>query len=734
MSLVDFIRLLVGNIKLLLMVPLVLGSTVFMLTRNEKKSYTSSTTIYTGFASGYTIEGNNKADFFNTAMAFDNLLNITQARETRESVAIGLLARHLMLKEPDVKYISKKSFDEFQLLFPPEISSKLLDSLSYENTIANIVQYKEASDTNEVFNLLNSAHKFYSIKAVSSANVTRVGNSDLVKAVYSSEDQSICKLTLEILLEVFIEKFRKIKEDQTSTVVAYFMDQSDRAQSRLSNAEAALLNFRKKNNIINYYEQTRFISSEKEKLDKEVNDELIELAAAQASMNSLNNKLGKREQLMLNSKEIISKRDQLANLSASIALKEISNPDSSHFQYNNKDLSGLKNQARSLKGDIQSLVESLYTSTNSVEGLPIKDLLERWVNSAIVIDESQARMKVLEARQNDFENIYKRMAPLGAEIKKIEREISVSEQEYLALLQSLNQSKLKQQNVELTSDLKVVDAPFYPTDAKTSPRMIMVIVSGFGGMVFTIGIIIAIEFMDSTLKYPIRAEEQTGLPLAGAFPKFLESSKKVDINYVNQRLIEQIVQDIKRSVNLIENQPQPHVVGFFSNRKHEGKSMLMQMVVKLLRNLKYKIVVFNPADEAISIDGQDQFTYEVNNDFFELQSIDQLFFHVDEQPHSYDLIFIELPPLLHNQYPIEFVKKIDLSYMIVRANRKWNKADQTSLSTFESIVNHKPKLIINGVKVETLETIIGEIPKKRGWLRKTVKRWAKFEFRSRNNF
>ena len=50
----------------------------------------------------------------------------------------------------------------------------------------------------------------------------------------------------------------------------------------------------------------------------------------------------------------------------------------------------------------------------------------------------------------------------GANLKRIEREISVSEQEFLEILHGLNLAKLKMQDNELSSNIKPVDQPFYP--------------------------------------------------------------------------------------------------------------------------------------------------------------------------------------------------------------------------------------------------------------------------------
>ncbi|MDN5200205.1 hypothetical protein QQ008_02505 [Fulvivirgaceae bacterium BMA10] len=738
MTLVDFIRLILNNLKILIAVPVVLSTTIFLLTRNEIKTYTSSTTIYTGFASGYTIEGNNKADFFNTAMAFDNLLNITKSRETREEVAIRLIANHLMLDEPDPRYVSPKSFFEFQNLLSPELREKLRDPKSYEKTLTNVLNYKIQSDSNAIFHLLNSIHKFYSIDAITKVSISRVGNSDLVKADYTSEDQSICKNTLEIFTEVFINKYRKLKEAETGTVVNYFKTQTALAHDRLDAAERALLKFRKDNNIINYYEQTRFISAEKEKLDKEYNDQEIALAAAQASMNSINAKLGERERFILNSQEVLQKRNELSDIVSNIAIREINPIDTiTPAIRKNFELRRLKDQAQNTKKALQGIVNDLYRQTNSTSGLPVEGLLERWINNAIGIDESNATMQVLRKRKKEFADIYSRMAPLGAELKRIEREIEVSEQEYLSMVHSLNQSKLKQQNIELSSNLKVIDAPFYPTKTKASARMIIVIVGGFGGFVFTLGIVVAMEFLDSTIKYPSRAEDQTGLKLAGAYPKINNRKSAVDFEYVNNRLIEQISQSIKLETYDIRSKNGPINVAVISNRRGEGKTTLSSFIVEKLRNRNHKVLYVGPNLGDVSIKElceNDCLIYEVDQSFYELTSTEKLYRSHKIRSNAYDLAIFEIPALLHFDYPIDFIKNMDQSLMVLRSNRKWNHADTTTFETYNDIVDHTPKAILNGVKIESLESIIGEIPKRRGWLRRTVKRWAKFEFRSRKHF
>ena len=97
MSIIEFIRLILKHLVLLIIVPLLLASMVILLTMNPSHEYSSQTILYTGLATGSSIEMDKKFNYQATNTAFDNLINIIKSRETQEEVAIRLLALHLML-------------------------------------------------------------------------------------------------------------------------------------------------------------------------------------------------------------------------------------------------------------------------------------------------------------------------------------------------------------------------------------------------------------------------------------------------------------------------------------------------------------------------------------------------------------------------------------------------------------------------------------------------------------
>ena len=81
MKLVDFIKLILKHKVLLIVLPVAFGLLAVLLTNNPTRKYYSQTVLYTGIASGSSIDMNKKFNYLATNNAFDNLINIIKSRE-----------------------------------------------------------------------------------------------------------------------------------------------------------------------------------------------------------------------------------------------------------------------------------------------------------------------------------------------------------------------------------------------------------------------------------------------------------------------------------------------------------------------------------------------------------------------------------------------------------------------------------------------------------------------------
>jgi uncharacterized protein involved in exopolysaccharide biosynthesis len=726
MSLIDLIRLLVKNWLLLTVVPVILAATIFYLTRKEVKIYSSDTTVYTGIASGYTLQGNTEADFFATSNAFDNLLNLINSRQTREEVAVRLLASHLMLKEHNPDLLSWSSYVKLHEIISDSLAKTLVADTK-EKTVANIYKLLRRDAQNAVYLLINGEKPNYSIAALSKMTAMRLNSSDLVKITYESEDAAMCKNSLEILTEVFIRKKRELKEGQTESVIRYFEGEVAKAQMRLNGAEQKFLAFNKDNNIINYYEQTKYISAEKEELYDKYNGLEMDYAGAFSAMGLIEDKLKKRGGVKLNAQEIMSYRSQLSRLSTELARMELYSKDTND-QKAQAQMEDLRRQADQVSQQIKTSVEDLFKNTHTIQGLPSKDLLDDWVKNAIATEETKSRLAVMDKRKEEFQRVYEQMAPLGATLKRIEREIEIAEKEYLSLLHGLNLARLMQQSNELASNLKVMDAPYYPLKSKGSKRMILVIAGAFGGFVVLAAFLIAMEMTDKNLKKLSLAAQRIGLPMFGIYPLLMRGSTW---NKFLQRVEDLLTQQILLKKG--QANPKPvYSIALVSTQSGEGKTTIAQSLAGKLNQMKQQVVVALPGNhqENASEPAETECFYDIFSNLSTAQDWKEL----TGGKATEGFVLIEIPALLETTYPVALLKEVDLILLVTRSNRNWRTADKLMLNQLRQLTSTPVELLLNGVDPENTEEWIGEVPKTRSKLRRWTKRVIKMEFKKKMGF
>ena len=906
MEIIDLLRLVRKHLVLLLLIPIALASLVTYFTRTPTYVYSSETTLFTGIASGSSVEMDKTFSYFANNTAFDNLINVIKSRETQQEVAVRLLAQHLMFSKPDPRYISKKSFDDLRKITPDYIFSLVMNSPeqtassdnitnpnrssdttqinakqnieyqqhtvkeketlfsisrlyrlsveqikemnglqtndiskgqtlrigkqgvdnsskeitsptseendstattfsfsnldtspqnylvlppsinpeAYEQTVKNLEAYMASSDTNFIYKLLYFSHPHYSIKAISSISALRIGNSDLVKLKFESDEPGICRQTLALVTEVCIKNYKLIKENRSDAVVKYFEYQLRQASTKLKIGEDKLLKFNEDHNIINYYEQSKAVAIIKEDLDVEYNNKRIKLAGIKAAINRIEEKLGSQRKIQLKSAGIIEKRNQLSEINTKIATSEIIGFGKTP---NDEQLINLKMTSEKLKEEIRSSINDLYSYGNSTEGLPVSILLNDWIANVIEYESIKAGLDVLAERIKEFQKQYSIYAPAGANIKRIEREISVSEQEFLEILHGLNQAKLKMQDAELSSTIKAVDPPFYPLSPNPTKRSMLIIAAAFVGFILVLTTILATEYFDDTLKNSERASKNVNLKTIGIFPKIFLKTGTLNFLFVANRLLEIIIQQIDLLTSSKADLNEPRIILFLSSLNTEGKSVIAGNIARKLKKQGKKVLFLNFSRESLRqteanqigykpkppkapssgfslihkrilfiswmlgygdnrIDTSSQFLKKqdeyLDNSEYALYQFDDSYFSASNYKNLIEenyllsrekpnYVLIELPSILYYSFPTQLIASADLAILVCRANRIWSNADKGALDIVKKKTSQEPVIILNGVELQAIESVLGDLPKKRIWLRRIAKKIIRLQFYSR---
>jgi uncharacterized protein involved in exopolysaccharide biosynthesis/Mrp family chromosome partitioning ATPase len=806
MKINDIIRLLRKHIVLLLLIPALLGAAVMLLTKNI---YSSQTTLYTGMTSGTSVQLDQSCNFFTTNAAFDNLITVIQSRETSQEVSIRLLAQHLMFSHHDARYLSMQSFLDLKRTTPAYINKLIvrhlygkgkspvvmeredttkspagfsftdrnenmqnlqpgyLDPVAYEQTVKNLYDYMMKDDTNYIYRLLNFNNPHYSIKAISSVGVQRISSSDLIELRYNSDDPGICQQTLVMLTEVCMKNYKKIKESRSDAVVKYFEYKLKVGAAKLSEAEDRLLRFDEEHKIINFADQSRAAGTAAGNLETLLQNKRVKLAGDNAAIQKLEEKMNAQQALQQRSASLITKRNELAEINTRIATS--GGGDS-------EEMTRLRDRASTLKKEISDLVDEMYNSKATTGDVTQNSLMENYVSSVKDYQETKTEITGLEGKIQNAQKEYNEYAPAGVVLKRIEREISVAEQEYLELLKGLNLAKLKVQDVELSSNIKAVDPPYYPLSPNPTKRLLLVVVAALFGFLIVLTVILVLEYFDGTLKNPEKASKILGLDPAGVYPRITEKTTTDNLPFITNRLMEMMIQQVELHPKGRLMSHEPRTILFFSTQNEEGKTTILNNMAMKLKKQGKKVVVVNfsgesmtqtdisrmesqqesePVLEPVLINGvqgkaslkagEQPMREKGNRESLTLAKTEsnveeQLIYHVDESYYSIanaadllagsqysqgispDYILVELPPILYFPYPSGLAASADMSIMVCRSNRTWSQADHGALETFMKHTRHKPLFLLNGVEMQVVKSAIGDIPGKQNKASRSKKR------------
>jgi uncharacterized protein involved in exopolysaccharide biosynthesis len=807
MKLTDLLRLLRKHIILLLLIPALLGTAVAFLTKNI---FSSVTTLYTGMTSGTNVQLDQSFNVFTSNASFDNMITVIQSRETSQEVAIRLLAQHLMFSHHDSRYISMQSFldlkrttpafinklivrhvyhsgqpgvktqpsdtsnasGEFSFAEPnPDNSLNLqpesIDKAAYDQTVKNLTEYMSRDDTNYIYRLLNFSDPHYSIKAISSVSVQRISSSDLIELKYNSDDPGICQQTLVLLTEVCMKNYKKIKESRSDKVVKYFEYKLKVGAAKLAQAEDHLLKFNEENKIVNFADQSRAAGNAAGNLEALLQSKRIKLAGDNVAIQKMEAKINAQQDIQQKNAKLIEKRNQLALINTRLATAQ-----------DGQDMTSLKAEAETLRNDISNLVDDLYTAKATAGDVGQSALMENYLASVKDYEETKAGLSSIEGRIQNAHKEYDNYAPAGVTLKRIEREIAVAEQEYLELLKGLNLAKLKVQDVELSSNIKAVDPPYYPLAPNPTKRLMLIVIAALLGFLIVFSVILILEYFDATLKNPDKAAKILGLDPAGVYPRITEKTNTINLPFITNRLLEMMIEQVdlypKGRLATLE----PRTILFFSTQNDEGKTTILENLARKLKKQGKKVIVVNfsgesllqtelshmdtediseqvlepvllnghqPASSLKTLNGsadrqangvghaltvqekqlnpEEQVTYHVDESYYSIRNAEDLLVASQYNPtFTPDYILVELPPLLYFPYPAGLVSSSDLSIMVCRSNRSWSEADQGALSTFMKRTRHSPLFMLNGVEMHVVKSAIGEIPGKQSWIRRSMKK------------
>ncbi len=708
MNIIRFLKIISGKFLYILLIPMVVGAVVFFLTKDLPVKYATFSTIYSGVTSNSGLAVDIiKVDNVATQNEYNNLMTILKSNSLFEDISLHLLTQHLILTKPVKEIISEKSFVELQKSVPNKVK-KLVVKGNFEKTYSNLKGFIEQDEKNFIYRTINYGHKYYSVQALSNIKGERLTNSDLIKISYEAEDQGICFNTVKFATEIFVERYSELKISQSNSAVAYFEEQLKLAAEKLNKAEQELLDFNIDNDIINYYEQTEQVTTQQEKIEVRLQEVKMEYEASEAVLARLEAEVEKRYNINLRNSEILRIREQLVDRNNAITAIELDEKST-----NRNQLLSLRTKLAETERSLENKIDSLNIFENKSQGVELQKMLSEWLNAVKNHENYSALYKSMKIRQFDFMKQFKRYAPLGATIKRIEREIDVYEREYLSILHSLGMAKQNQQNIDMRSNMKVFDKAQFPINAIAAKKKLYVIAAALFSLIFYLLGVFIIELMDSRVKTPSLLAKLTELEVVSAFNDITNKKYKFS-EFITEKASLLIYEKLKV---LSLDKPKPFVVQAFSSWGAAGKLFVAQQTSNEIVRHGFTVTII--CFDKKCAENTDLSIVKLHEHLLKFDNYDDL---LKAENITTDFVLAIFPPVSNGFENSVIINTAQANFTVFDAGTSWSDADNFMLNKLKLLVTNNLFAILTRAYPDNLEEMYGEIPKKRSFIRVFIKK------------
>lgn len=660
-------------------------------------SYTVESSLYAGITNSTSIDGA-AINYSAVNSTFDNLINIAKARGTLQKVSLRLLANSYTYGEEwkDNQYIQAKHYRQLLQMTPKEVLS-LIDRKDAEKTLANLTAYRKESSSNFVYAMFNRPVAFYSAMALDEISIKRAGNSDILDIVYTSADPGITQKTVSILIDELIKAYEILRFKSTNDVIAHFERQVRLTKEALSKEEDDLMNYNVSERVINYPEETKALAGTRYEVEDRLEEAERIYEGAVALRDMLEGKMDIRAQIIRNNTNLLNELDKVSTLNQSIMEREIYTTDKN--QLTDQKLQKEREALKKAENQISHISDNLNEFSFSKEGVGIQSMVEEWLIACINEAKAKAELQVLKKRQDNIFEQYVHMSPIGTQVNRKQRAISIAEDNYRTQLKGLADANLRLKNIEMsTSNLQMVAPPDFPLTDNGRKRILYILIAFIGSIIFITTYFLLIEILDRTLRDPLRSKRLSGLPVIAAFNGvnnlkyrgFLKACNRIAAAYCCRKLDKYM------------KPGQPAVISLLSINPGEGKSFLAKYFIEHWKSEGVRVRLVQHGIDFES-DSKNYVQAEQISDFWKLNEAEQI-------P---DIILVEYPAIQESSVPLSVLQKSDAVLLIANARRLWRNSDNTTLYPIKECLENVPfSLYLNNADRDVVESFTGELPPK----------------------
>jgi len=354
---------------------------------------------------------------------------------------------------------------------------------------------------------------------------------NLFEISYEDEKPKVCMQVTRALVDNFIESSLTESRSETHSVFDFINSQLDQYKKNLEKSEATLKSFKEEH----IGELPGEINANLSKLSN------YEAALAEAKL-SLNVAILKKDKLMEQLKQEKPFMDPLGDTEARLRFLE-DQLKRLLLNYTDKypEVVRIKKEIEKTKKQLSSKEnkEGSETILNPETSLPnpvYQKLREDLGAIEVEIASHQSRLREFQRKVDEYRKKAQSVPQQEEDLTRITRDYKVNEEIYQMLLRRLEEARISKelQADEQGEKFRIVDPPRIPINPIKPNRARIILLGLLLGVVSGIGVILLIEYFDSSIRNLNDAKEFFEIPIIGTIPAILgdndiKRTKKINL-------------------------------------------------------------------------------------------------------------------------------------------------------------------------------------------------------------
>ena len=521
--------------------------------------------------------------------------------------------------------------------------------------------------------------------------------SDLIDIAYTANDPGIVYNTLDILNEVFARQYQQLRFGETNDVIKFFEREVARLYKILTGAEDDLIRYNVSKRIINYDEQTKVVAGMDAGQQNSDNTQLMNYTTAKSLMDYLERQLGDRAKIIRANREFTDQITDISRIQSRISNLRLMNSEGGEGNVESQlELAKAEKMLQDRTARMKDLTRDIEAGTYSAEtGVKANDMISKWLDQVLLLEKTKAEMSAQDIMREKIDKQLLYYAPIGATLSRKNRHIGFIEGNYMEMLRALNNARLRQRNLQMTTaKLRVLNPPMFPMNAQPTNRMMILLGAFLLTFALTALYFFVIELLDRTLRDRMRSERITKVPVMGCFPK--ESTLRY--RRFNKTIADMALRQLSKSLLPHFKEGQQNVLNLISTDAGNGKSYIAQELENYWISIGLQVRRLTYDEDYWAEDSR----------FIMAKDIKDIC--PDILPN--EIAIIEYPNLDDNSVPPALLNMGTINLLVTRANRTWKDVDQKALKELLSQLEDQNTLYMYLTEAQryAVEEFVGQLP------------------------